>query len=98
MPISVHRPARIVALLALVIVVIVLLAARGVGASTSLAQADHVPVATHLVVTGDTLWDIAAGITAPGEDVRRTVFAIRQANDLEGSIIFPGQELLVPSG
>ena len=52
----------------------------------------------HLVVTGDTLWDIAAVYTPAGEDVRHTVADIRAANGLEDSVIYPGQVLLVPVG
>ncbi len=92
---SVHRPARIVALLTLVVVMVVLLLARGVGASTGSEPDAFV---THQVVAGDTLWDIASSYAEPGDDVRKAVFHIQQANDLDSSVIVPGQELLIPTG
>ena len=53
---------------------------------------------THQVVSGDTLWDIAATYAEPGDDVRKAVFHIQQANGLESSVIVPGQELRIPTG
>jgi LysM repeat protein len=92
-----HHPARIVALLIPVVLVFVLLLARGVGAASP-PGIDSAPVVAHRVAAGDTLWDIAAAHTDPGEDVRKTVFRIREINDLDGSIILPGQELAIPTG
>jgi len=92
---SVHHPARIVALLTLVVVMVVLLLARGVGAST---DTEASAFTTHQVVSGDTLWDIAATYAEPGDDVRKAVFHIQQANGLESSVIVPGQELRIPTG
>jgi hypothetical protein len=96
MTISVHRPARIVALLTVVVVIVVLLLARGVGASTGDTAPDE--FISHQVAAGDTLWDIAARYAEPGDDIRKAVFTIRRANHLSGSIIVPGQELLIPTG
>ncbi len=48
------------------------------------------------VGAGDTLWEIASDHTTRGGDVRGTVAAISEANDLEGSLIHPGQLLIVP--
>ncbi len=50
----------------------------------------------HIVQPGDTLWDIAAGVTSAGDDVREVVARIKEANGLESSVIVPGQGLLVP--
>lgn len=53
---------------------------------------------TELVVTpGETLWGIAAAVTAPGEDVRDVMAEIREINDLESSGLVAGQELVVPA-
>ena len=89
-------PARVVVLLTAIVVLTVLLLATAVGASGSGpddAAGQHVD---HRVAAGDTLWDIAAAHTAPGEDVRRVVFEIKQINGLDGSVILPGQVLQVP--
>jgi LysM repeat protein len=56
------------------------------------------PVATASVVVeqGDSLWGIAASI-APDRDPRDVIHEIRELNGLRGSLIQPGQVLLVPS-
>jgi len=98
MTISASTPVRVVVLLTAVVVVLVLLLATGVGAAVVGAAAPGAdgPYATHRVSAGDTLWDIAVDYTDPGDDVRRTVFAIRRANDLSSSVIVPGQVLRIP--
>lgn len=89
-------PVRVVVLLTAIVVLMILLLANAVGASGSEATDGPVEHGSHLVVAGDTLWDIAAEHTTPGEDVRRVVFEIQRLNDLEGSMIHPGQVLRVP--
>jgi LysM repeat protein len=98
MTISANTPTRVVVLLTAIVVVLVLLLATAVGATIAGAGAPggEVQYATHRVTAGDTLWDIAGEYTAPGDDVRHTVYDIKAANGLDGSIIVPGQELLVP--
>ena len=64
-------------------------AAGGVGAETQTAH--------YTVAPGDTLWGIAIERTAPWEDPRPKVEAIREANDLSGYEIYPGMSLEVPS-
>lgn len=98
MTISVKSPVRAAVLLTTVAVVVVLLLANAFAADGSVATGAAGGGVEHLVVTGDTLWDIAAAYTAPGEDVRHTVSDIRRANGLEDSLIYPGQVLEVPSG
>lgn len=51
----------------------------------------------YTVAPGDTLWGIAIEHTAPWEDPRPKVEAIREANDLAGYEIFPGMSLELPS-
>lgn len=89
---SVSPLTRVAVLLTLVVVVIVLLLANAVGAQGP----DTSVYAEHRVASGDTLWDIAAGYTAAGDDVRNTIVDIRRANDLDGSVIVPGQVLRIP--
>lgn len=97
MTISASAPTRVVVLLAAIAVVLVLLAATALGSTGGDATAaGEVAFTTHRVASGDTLWDIAADHTDPGDDVRRTVHEIRSLNDLDGSIIQPGQVLRIP--
>ncbi len=49
-----------------------------------------------VVEQGDTVWSIADRVTGPDEDVRAVVDAIVVLNDLEGSVVVPGQVLQVP--
>jgi LysM repeat protein len=59
------------------------------------AGAESKPV-RYIVAPGDTLWGIAIEHTAPWEDPRPKVEAIREANDLSGYEIFPGMSLELP--
>ena len=90
-------PARVVVLLTAVALVLILLLANAV--SARLPQADRLVAGSvnHLVTAGDTLWEIAASHTLPGDDVRHLVFEIQRVNDLEGSVIVPGQVLQIPT-
>jgi len=57
------------------------------------------PVQTHVVEVGagDTLWEIAAGVAAPGH-VRDKVQQIEELNHLSGPAVTIGQEIAVPIG
>jgi nucleoid-associated protein YgaU len=81
-------------LLTAVILVAVLLLATAVG--DALVGAEYESYDEHLVVAGDTLWEIAEAYTPAGGDVRTTIFGIREASGLEGSVIVPGQVLRIP--
>jgi nucleoid-associated protein YgaU len=98
MAISVKSPVRAAVLLTTVVLVVVLLLANAFAAEVGGAGGDPGRGVEYLVVRGDTLWEIAAAYTAPGEDVRDTVTDIREANGLSGSIIYPGQVLQIPLG
>ncbi|SDX52177.1 LysM domain-containing protein [Geodermatophilus africanus] len=49
-----------------------------------------------VVEPGDTVWSIAGEVAGPGQDVRTVVDAIEELNDLEGSVVVPGQVLELP--
>lgn len=91
MTIRISTLTRAVVLLTVIAMVFFLLLTSGAGAGNEVR-----PTITHVVASGDTLWSIAARHTAPGEDVRTTVYHIRQINDLEDSLIRAGQQLVVP--
>ena len=83
---------RLVAALVLVAVVGLIAVAW---ASRSEASA---PAATQTVVVapGDTLWDIAAPLAAPGESVHVLVAEIAEANAVDAGALRPGTVLHVP--
>ena len=82
---------RIAVLFMAVILALTLIFAAGAQAGNTLRE-----TSAHVVGAGETLWDIAAEHTAPGGDVRATLYDIRQMNDLSGSVLGVGQSLIVP--
>ncbi len=84
-----------------VVAFLALLSALGVTFASQQAMAGEapaaVPVGTHTVVAGETLWGIAGDVAAPGEDVRDVVSALMELNGLGTADVLAGQELLVPA-
>lgn len=56
-----------------------------------------VEATTVSVMEGDTVWALAAEF-APQRDRRDVVAEITEMNDLNGSVLVPGQEIFVPAG
>ncbi len=50
----------------------------------------------YTVHAGDDLWTIASGQYGGGADLRKAVYAIKEANHLGGSGLQPGQGLTLP--
>ena len=48
------------------------------------------------VQQGDTLWNIAEKYSDKNTDIRETIYAIEQANDLKPQDLMPGLELRIP--
>jgi LysM repeat protein len=84
-----YRRRRLGALFVAGALAIAVYTAGGVGAEQHSAH--------YTVAPGDTLWGIAIERTAPWEDPRPKVEAIREANDLAGYEIYPGMSLELPS-
>jgi hypothetical protein len=53
-------------------------------------------VVRYTVRPGDTLWTIARQVAEPGADLRPLVHGLVQSNGLTGSVILPGESILVP--
>ncbi|CDF57982.1 cell division suppressor protein YneA [Thermobrachium celere] len=49
-----------------------------------------------VVQKGDTLWNISMKYTPKSKDIRKTVYEIKKINNINNSIIQPGQILKVP--
>ena len=60
------------------------------------AESPPPPLVEHVVAPGETLWEIAAGLTPSGEDVRIMIGVIRDASNLSSSSIYAGQVILIP--
>jgi nucleoid-associated protein YgaU len=50
----------------------------------------------HMVKPGDTLWTIAQKYTNGEGDIRKYIYDIKKANEMENSDLFPGQILCIP--
>jgi LysM repeat protein len=50
----------------------------------------------HQVETGESLWSIAVYYYDENIDIRKAVYNIKKTNNLESSIINPGEELIIP--
>ena len=87
-----------------VVVIAALLVAFAIGVFVTAAgsvatQQPGTPEPTKIVQvgSGDTLWDIAAGLAADGE-VRAMMEEIKHLNALESADLQAGQRLVVPAG
>lgn len=50
---------------------------------------------TYTVAESETLWEIASRYSG-GQDVRKLIYAIKEANHLKTATVQPGQALLIP--
>ena len=50
----------------------------------------------YVVRSGDTVCDISIDITPNNEDYRNTQYYIIEKNNIENSMIYPGQTILIP--
>lgn len=80
-----------VVLLIAIAVVFALLLTSGVH-----AEGEALATGIHVVQPGESLWTIASGMTAPGEDLRAAVGELRRLNGLEGSGLTAGHRLRIP--
>lgn len=97
MTISASTPLRVVVLLTSVGLALTLLLTGTVAARAADDPGQRVTAQVQqTVVAGDTLWDIAASYTLPGDDVRVMVHRIKVHNGLASSGIVAGQMLVIP--
>jgi len=89
-----RRGRVVVALLGLAIVLGGVMGGRAVADPPQQA----VEVTTHAVQSGETLWQIAGEVAAPGEDVRDVVQRLQDLNGLADASLQAGQVLLLPAG
>ena len=66
----------------------------GLDVSTALEQPGE--KITVEVTAGDTVWDIAEQFKSDGKDVRKAVYEICQANDIQDVMIESGMILTIP--
>lgn len=83
-------------LVVLALLLVVGWALRPTGAAAGGAE-PAIPVDVVTVTAGQTLWQIASSISAPGEDVRDVVDRLIVLNGLSDSGLRAGEQLLVPA-
>lgn len=56
------------------------------------------PIATtaYTFAPGESLWLVAVGLAAPGQDIREVVYELMELNGLETAAVQAGQTILVP--
>jgi len=70
----------------------------GFGAPKLFAEENPMKLAaarTHVVVSGDTLWRLAATF-GKGQDPRSYIWRLQNLNKLGAPSLFPGEKLLLP--
>ncbi len=90
MPRYLTAPTRFLVIISTIVVALALLLASSV-----LAAGPEPETVDYTVRSGDTLWNIAAEVVVDG-DIRDVVAQIRHINDLDSSLIQPGQVLELP--
>ena len=84
----------VLGLLALLLVVLPLV--LGARAAQAGAPATAPQVERHVVVPGETLWQIASTVAEPGDDLRDVVAELVRLNRLPDSSLLAGQTIVVP--
>ncbi len=95
-PLRLTRRGRVVATLVFLALALAVLAVLGPGSAATDEAGRPEPTRLVMVQSGDTLWDIAATVAAPGE-VREMVHHIEQLNALSGAELSAGQQIAVPA-
>lgn len=85
-----------------VVVVLAALVSAAFGLAGTQAMASSPPepieVRAHVVAPGETLWELARGVTTAGEDVRDVVAEVKEINGMRTSELEAGQVVLLPEG
>ncbi len=69
----------------------------GTYASSNTPEAATAEEQSIRVQSGDTLWNIAKQFSDGSQDIRYIVFLIKDRNNLQSTVIKPGQKLIIPS-
>lgn len=64
---------------------------------TTYAGANNTTLVDYRVKSGDTLWTIAENYIPEGKDIREYIYNIKKINDLDNSMIYSGQKLIIPT-
>lgn len=85
-----------------VLAVVATVLAVGTGMAGGQAVAGGPPqapsVVSYTVQPGDTLWQLASRVAAPGQDVREVIFTLERLNGLPRPELTAGQQIVLPRG
>ncbi|MCK8058838.1 MULTISPECIES: LysM peptidoglycan-binding domain-containing protein [unclassified Fusibacter] len=84
-------------LLTIVMVILFLTAALSATGNLVSNAMEVKSLSEYNVKSGDTLWKIAKSIQQEGDDIRALIHIIETENNLDSSVIHPGQIILIPS-
>jgi LysM repeat protein len=96
-PLRLTRRGRVVLTLLFLGALLAVLTVFGARSAATGEAGAPVPTRTVVVSEGDTLWEIASEVAAPGE-VRAMVHQIEELNALAGPELMVGQRVAVPLG
>ena len=87
----------VASLIAVALALIIVVAGVVLRSPSAVAGADGaVAYTTVRVEEGQSLWSIVSNNAPAGTDVRDYLMLVQDVNDLEGSVVHPGQELALP--
>lgn len=95
-PVRLTRRGRAVVVLLSVVLLLTAFSLGRVASQASPTAETTRPLVPVVVQPGDTLWSVAQRL-APENDPRQVVDQIRRINDLRGSTLQVGQQLLLPA-
>lgn len=87
---------KVTARITFLLSVFMLIAVMGINIINTAFAKDTAEGYTVIVSPGDTLWDIAIDNNTGNKDIRKVVDSIIRANDLNGSNICVGDEIIIP--
>ena len=92
------RRGRLVVFLLASVVVAAVAVWLAAGSAATRDAGDVTAVTVVTVAPGETLWDIASDVAAGSDDdVRGAMERIQDLNTLDGSVVYAGQQLRVPT-
>lgn len=94
-PLTLTRRGRLAVIAFLLVLLVATTVVLGSRSTATGERGANEATATVVVGRGDTLWEIAAQVAAPGR-VREMVHRIEKLNALPGPALVEGQELAVP--
>lgn len=80
----------------ILIFVLIIIISLNIVSFVAATEKDSAKYIEYTVVTGDTIWYIAKNNNYIKKDIREVVWEIQKINNVEDSLIYPGQTLKIP--